>query len=232
MFYFVSVNEPFNENSQRVREGDSIKIKVISTLDVKPNQIRLLHDGTPIDLKKRSSIIIDRVAPGDYAVSLLNLRVSDSGRYEYAVEGAPSPKHLVTLFVEPRQPREKFLQLPQTTFTVGESILLKIDFDEDEPLNETPKWYKNEMLIPLDKNGRHQQVTDIPNRTHKFEIYNLQIDDSGTYEMRTKDLIVRTPEITIVPQQTSQPDQGQMIEQVRRQSSVTIDMNKTKEQPM
>lgn len=221
------------EDVQRVREGDSVKVKVVSTLDVKPNQIRLLHDGNPVDLKRRSSIVVDRVAPGNYAISLLNLRVSDSGRYEYEIEGAPTPKHLVTIYVEPRQPKEKVLQLPQTTFNVGESILMKIDFDENDQINETPKWYRNEMLIPMDRSPRHRQTMDRTNRTHTFEIYNLQVDDSGVYEMRTKDLIVKTPELKIVPVPLKQEEPiEEKPEETSRQSSITIDMNKQKDQPI
>ena len=230
---FASLGESsFPENTRRVREGDSIKLKVTSTLDVKPNQIRLLHDGAPIDLKRRTSIVVDRVSPGNYAVSLLNLRVSDSGRYDYQVEGAPAPKHLVTLFVEPAQPKERVLQLPKTTFFVGESILLKIEFDEDEPIKETPRWYRNEVLIPLDRSNRHRQIVDQVNRTLTFEIYNLQPDDTGVYEMRTSDLIVKTPEIRIVPRPISQPVEEEVPPQVTRKSSLTIEMNKPKEQPL
>ena len=203
-----------------------------STLDVKPNQIRVFQDGTLIDRKKRSSIVVDRTSPGTYNVSLLNLRVSDSGRYEYEVEGAPTPKHLVTLYVEPRQVKEKILDLPQTTFNVGESILFKLDFDQNEPFNETPKWYKNEMLIPVDTSQRHKQTIDHINRTHIFEIDNLQVGDSGIYQMRTADLIVKTPEIKIVPKSTQPQIEEVIPQEVRRQSSVTIDMNKVKEQPL
>ncbi len=228
MFLLVQTSTS-TENTQYVHEGDSVKLKVVSTLDVKPNQVRLIHDGTPIDMKKRSSIVVERVSSGTYNVSLLNLRVSDTGRYEYEVEGAPTPKHLVTLYVEPRPVKEKILDLPQTTFHVGESILLKIDFDENEQFTETPKWYRNEMLIPIDTSPRHKQTTDRVNRTHTFEIYNLQLEDTGTYQMRTPSLIVKTPEIKIVPK----PIQEEVVQQeVRRQSTVTIDMNKPKEQPI
>ena len=217
------------EYTQYVREGDSVKLKVISTLDVKPNQVRLIHDGAPVDMKKRSSIVVERVSSGTYNVSLLNLRVSDTGRYEYEIEGAPAPKHLVTLYVEPRPVKEKLLNLPQTTFNVGESILFKIDLEEDEQFVDTPRWYRNEMLIPIDSSPRHKQTVDRNNRTHTFEIYNLQVEDRGVYEMRTSNLIVKTPEIIVVPK----PTQQEVIPQEeRRISSVTIDMNKPKEQPL
>ncbi len=226
---FLLVQPTSTEYTQHVREGDSIKLKMISTLDVKPNQVRLIHDGTPIEMKKRSSIVVERVSSGTYTVSLLNLRVSDTGRYEYEIEGTPTPKHLVTLYVEPRPVKEKTLDLPQTTFHVGESILFKIDFDENELFNETPKWYRNEMLIPIDSSPRHKQTIDRVNRTHTFEIYNLQLEDTGTYQMRTPNLTVKTPEIIIVPK----PIQEELVQQeIRRQSTVTIDMNKPKEQPI
>ncbi|CAF4753454.1 unnamed protein product, partial [Rotaria sp. Silwood1] len=220
------------ENTQRVQEGDSIKLKVVSTFDVKPNQFRLIHDGAPVDLKKRSSIIIERVSAGTYAVSLLNLRVSDSGLYEYQIEGAPTPKHLVKLYVEPRPIKEKTLHVPQTTFNVGESILFKIDFDEKDQITEIPKWYKNEMIIPIDTSSRHKQTIDRINRTHTFEIYNLQLEDSGVYEMRTPNLTVKTPEIKIIPQPVQKPVEEEIrpTQQTVRQSSLTIDMKKPKEQ--
>lgn len=217
------------EYTQYVREGDSIKLKVVSTLDVKPNQVRLIHDGAPVDMKRRSSIIVERVSSGTYTVSLLNLRVSDTGRYEYQIEGAPTPKHLVTLYVEPRQVKEKVLNLPQTTFNVGESILFKIDLEDDEQFVDTPRWYRNEMLIPIETSPRHKQTVDRNNRTHTFEIYNLQVEDTGVYQMRTSNLIVKTPEIIIVPKQT--PEEA-IPQEERRKSSVTIDMNKPKEQPL
>ncbi len=227
MFFLVQPTSI--ENTQHVHEGDSIKLKVISTLDVKPNQIRLMQDGTPIDMKKRSSIVIDRVSPGTYAVSLLNLHVSDTGRYEYEIEGAPTPKHLVTLYVEPRPIKEKILNLPQTTFHVGESILFKIDLDENEQIDQTPKWYRNEMLIPIDKSPRHKQTIDKINRTHTFEIYNLQLEDRGVYQMYTPNLIVKTPEIKIIPK----PIEEEVVSQeITRKSSLTIEMNKPKEQPL
>jgi len=229
LFSYLLVQPTSIENTQYVREGDSVKLKVISTLDVKPNQIHLIHDGTPIDLKRRSSIAIDRVSPGTYDVQLRNLRIQDSGRYEYEIEDTPTPKHLVTLYVEPRQIKEKFLNLPQTTFNVGESILFKVDFDETEQLKEIPKWYKNEMLIPIEKSPRHKQTIDHINRTHTFEIYNLQIEDTGVYQMHTSNLIVKTPEIKIIPKTTG-PEV--IPEEITRKSSVTIDMNKPKEQPL
>ncbi len=190
----------------------------------------MIHDGAPIDTRRRSSIVVNHVSPGTYNVSLLNLHVSDSGRYEYEVEGAPEPKHLVTLYVEPRQPKEKILNLPQTTFNVGESILFKIDFDENDQINETPKWYRNEMLIPIDTSQRHKQTIDRVNRTQTFEIYNLQLEDRGVYEMRTSNLIVKTPEIKIIPKLVKEEEV--VPEQLSRQSSITIDMNKQKEQPL
>lgn len=190
-----------------------------------------MHDGIPIDMKKRSSIVVDRESPGTYTVSLLNLRVSDSGVYQYDIEGAPMPKHLVTLYVEPRIIKEKVLDLPQTTFNVGESILFKIDFDENDQMVETPKWYRNEMLIPVDQSPRHKLNTDHTNRTHTFEIYNLQIEDSGVYEMRTPNVTVKTPEIKIIPKPILKPKEEDVVpEEVLRRSSVTIDMNKSKEQ--
>ncbi|CAF4960932.1 unnamed protein product, partial [Rotaria sp. Silwood1] len=229
----LKIAEPTSrENTQRVQEGDSIKLKVVSTFDVKPNQFRLIHDGAPVDLKKRSSIIIERVSAGTYAVSLLNLRVSDSGLYEYQIEGAPTPKHLVKLYVEPRPIKEKTLHVPQTTFNVGESILFKIDFDEKDQITEIPKWYKNEMIIPIDTSSRHKQTIDRINRTHTFEIYNLQLEDSGVYEMRTPNLTVKTPEIKIIPQPVQKPVEEEIrpTQQTVRQSSLTIDMKKPKEQ--
>jgi hypothetical protein len=226
--FFCLVTPTSQENIQHVREGDSIKLKVVSTLDVKPNQIHVNHNGAPVDMKRRSSVVVNRVSPGTYNVSLLNLRVEDSGQYAYEVEGAPEPKHLVTLYVEPRQTKEKILHLPQTTFNVGESILFKIDFDENDQINETPKWYRNEMLIPIDTSQRHKQTIDRVNRTQTFEIYNLQLEDSGVYEMRTSNLVVKTPEIKIIPKPMKEEEV--IPEQLSRQSSVTIDMNKTKEQ--
>ena len=183
-------------------------------------------------MKKRSSIVVDRISPGTYNVSLLNLRISDSGRYEYQIEDTPIPKHLVTLYVQPKQIKEKTLNLPQTTFHVGESILFKVDLDENEQLNEIPKWYKNEMLIPIGQSPRHKQTIDQTNRSHTFEIYNLQLEDSGIYQMRTSNLIVKTPEIKIIPK----PIQEQPIQsELTQQSSVTIDINKQQpqeEQPL
>jgi hypothetical protein len=217
------------EDTQHVREGDSIRLKVISTLDVKPTQVRLIHNGSPVDTKKRPNMTVDRVAPGTYNVSILNVRVADSGRYEYQVEGAPTPKHLVTLYVEPRQVKEKMLHLPQTTFNAGETVLFKVDFDEHDNINETPKWYRNEMQIPIGGNQRHKQTTDLRNRTHTFEIHNLQPEDSGSYEMRTSQLIVKTPEIKVIPK--AKVDEV-VPEDVSRQSSVTINMNKHQEQPL
>jgi len=112
---------------------------------------------------------------------------------------------------------------------MGESILFKIDFDEDDQINETPKWYRNEMLIPIGKNQRHNQTTDLVNRTHTFQINNLQLEDSGAYEMRTSHLTVKTPEIRVIPK----PMVEEIVpEQINRQSSITIDMNKHKEQPL
>ena len=197
-----------------------------------PNQIRLLHNGAPVDMGKRPSTMVDRIAPGNYAVSLLNLRVSDSGRYQYEIEGAPAPKHLVTIYVEPQLPKEKLLHLSKTTFHVGESVLFQVEFDENNPSNETPQWYRNEVLIPLNTSQRHRQTVDIVNRTHQFEISNLQLDDGGIYNMRTSNLSVETPEIKIVPKPVPRPVEEEVQEQIRRQSSVTIDMNRNKEQPL
>ena len=87
------------------------------------------------------------------------------------------------------------------------------------------------MLIPLDKSQRHKQTTDRVNRTHTFEIYNLQLEDSGVYQMRTSNLIVKTPEIKIVPKKPTRGEEVVPQEEIR-QSSVTIDMNKPKEQPL
>lgn len=86
------------------------------------------------------------------------------------------------------------------------------------------------MLIPIDKSQKHKQTTDYVNRTHTFEIYNLQIEDSGVYQMHTTNLIVKTPEIKIVPK--SIQEEEVIPQEVTRQSSVTIDMNKPKEQPL
>jgi hypothetical protein len=87
------------------------------------------------------------------------------------------------------------------------------------------------MLIPVDRSQRHKQTIDRVNRTHTFEIYNLQLDDTGVYEMRTPNLIVKTPEIKIVPKRIEE-EEVVPPEQISRQSSVTIDMNKPKEQPL
>ncbi|CAF1337506.1 unnamed protein product, partial [Adineta steineri] len=57
----ISYQPSFYEDTQRVQEGDSIKFKVVSTLDVRPNQIHVLHNGLPVDMKKRPSITVDRV---------------------------------------------------------------------------------------------------------------------------------------------------------------------------
>jgi hypothetical protein len=85
------------------------------------------------------------------------------------------------------------------------------------------------MLIPIGKNQRHNQTTDLVNRTHTFQINNLQLEDSGAYEMRTSHLIVKTPEIKVIPKLMTEEI---VQEQINRQSSITIDMNKHKEQPL
>jgi hypothetical protein len=64
----------------------------------------------------------------------------------------------------------------------------------------------------------------------KFEVYNLQLEDSGVYEMRTPNLTVKTPEIKIILKPMK--EQEIILEQLSRQSSVTIDMNTAKEQPL
>ncbi|CAF0822074.1 unnamed protein product, partial [Didymodactylos carnosus] len=230
------LNEPTTEATQTVREGDSVKLKVLTTLDVQPNQIRLLRDGLPMEPNTKSSINIDRQSSGTYVVSLLNLRVTDSGRYEYQVDSKATTekKHLVTLYVEPRpQPKTKLLDLSRDTFHVGEKVQFTIDFDDDTLMNDIqPEWYRNEVFIPFD-NIRHRQTFDVKNRKYTFEIHDLQLADAGAYEMRTPNLVVRTPEIKIIPHMT-RPSDEQSIKQEEelRRSSVTIDMNKQKEIPL
>ncbi|CAF1568417.1 unnamed protein product, partial [Rotaria sordida] len=69
-------------------------------------------------------------------------------------------------------------------------------------------------------------------RTHTFEIYNLQVEDSGVYEMRTPNLTVKTPEIKVIPKPGPKPTEEEIrpAQEVIRKSSVTIDMKKPKEQ--
>lgn len=93
--------------------------------------------------------------------------------------------------------QRKMLHLPETTFNFDESILFKTDFDENDQINETPKWHRNQILI--DTSQRHKQTIDCANCTHTFEIYNLQFEDSGVYAMRTQNLTVKTPKIKIIP---------------------------------
>ncbi|CAF4517164.1 unnamed protein product, partial [Didymodactylos carnosus] len=228
--------EPSKQTTQTVREGDSIKLKVISTLDVQPNQIRLLRDGLPIETNtKSSSIRIERQSVGTYVVSFLNLRVSDSGRYDYQIDSKAPQKHLVTLYVEPRpQPKTKLINLPQDTFIVGGNVQFTIDFDDDTLKNNIqPEWYRNEVFIPFDY-MRHRQTIDVKNRKYTFEIFDLQPADAGVYEMRTPSLIVRTPEIKITPRLTRLLDEQpiETSEENLRRSSVTIDMNRAKEIPL
>jgi len=97
-------------------------------------------------------------------------------------------------------------------------------------LNETPKWYRNEILIPIDKSPRHKQTIDRINRTNTFEIYNLQLEDTGVYQMRTSNLIVKTPEIKIIPKPIKEEEV--IPQEIKRKSSLTIEMNKPQEQPL
>ena len=87
------------------------------------------------------------------------------------------------------------------------------------------------MLIPVNENPRYEQKMDHANRTHTFEIYNLQLDDSGVYKIHTPNLTVKTPDIQVIPKPGPKPTEEEIIpEQVTQQSSVTIDMKRPQEQ--
>ena len=150
----------------------------------------LVKNNRPLKPSERIKII--QTSPTTTEIQIVKVKPKDEGRYSILIDNKEQP--LMQLKVIPKPVTHQTIDIPQTTFTEGETLTFKCQLDTIP--EETFKFIRNGK--PLKSDDRISIFVD--NKTYTIVVNDLKPDeDEGVYTLKSNHLTLDTPPITIVP---------------------------------
>jgi hypothetical protein len=174
-------------------------------------------------LKPSEHIKIVRISPTTAEIQIIKAKPDDEGKYSVSIDSKEQP--LIQLKVIPKSATRQTMDIPQTTFNEGETLIIKCQIDSGP--EETFEFLRNEKpLIPDDR-----IVTTVENNTYTIQVKNLKPkEDEGVYTLKSKHLILDTPSITVTAKDTREkPTDTQNVFEEIEEETIVIDSVKKPE---
>lgn len=195
--YTITPNPPLppaDAKACTIKEGDDVTLKIASSTPITISDVQLFKNGQPIptDNETRKHLHLEQYGDKDVRLSITDARLVDAGDYSALINNIVQP--IIKLDVQPREMQLQMINLPQDTFHETETLKIDCQFPQTN-INKDYKWYKDNQL--LKPNDRIEIKKDSLNDA--LIIHNLQMNDTGVYELRNQNTILRTPPIKIIP---------------------------------
>jgi hypothetical protein len=179
----------------RVEEDSDLTITVETPTD---STISLVKDGQPVNVSDH--IKINAISPTKTELELIKVKPADEGLYHILVNDATQP--LMKLEVNPKGVVRQVMQLPKTQFNAKETLTIVCQFDAtpEEPFI----FLHNEQVIVPDS----RISTTVEDNKYTIVVKDLRPgEDEGVYTLQSEHLILDTPSISVVPDDTqTQPE--------------------------
>jgi hypothetical protein len=181
-----------------VEENSSVTLTIEKPQDGSPAEVILLKDGQELEPSDHLKII--STSPTTTEIELIKVKPADEGDYTVKVSGVEQP--LVRLKVNPKGVVRQVMQLPKTQFNAKETLTIVCQFDAtpEEPFI----FLHNEQVIVPDS----RISTTVEDNKYTIVVKDLRPgEDEGVYTLQSEHLILDTPSISVVPDDTqTQPE--------------------------
>ena len=178
---------------QEVQEGTTLTLAVQLPEDTSNKEIILLKESQ--QMKPLGCTKIVRTSPTTTEIQIVKVKPKDEGRYSILIDNKEQP--LMQLKVIPKPVTHQTIDIPQTTFTEGETLTFKCQLDTIP--EETFKFIRNGK--PLKSDDRISIFVD--NKTYTIVVNDLKPDeDEGVYTLKSNHLTLDTPSIYVVQRET------------------------------
>jgi len=179
-------------------------------------EIILLKENEQI--KPSEHIKIVRISPTTAEIQIIQAKSEDEGKYSVIIDSKEQP--LIQLKVIPKPTTRQTMDIPQTTFNEGETLIIECQIDSAP--EETFEFLRNEKpLIP-----DNRILTTVENNTYTIQVKNLKPkEDEGVYTLKSKHLILDTPSIIVVSK-PKQPEKTETTEIIEVQEEIVLEEKK------
>jgi hypothetical protein len=151
-------------------------------------KIILLKENEQV--KPTEHIKIVQTSPTTADIQINKATQEDEGIYRVIIDEKEQP--LIHLKVLPKPVTRQILDIPQTTFNEGETLIIKCQFDSQP--DEKFEFLRNEKPLVSD----NRISTTVEDNTYTIAVKDLKPDeDQGVYTLKSDHLILDTPSITI-----------------------------------
>jgi hypothetical protein len=151
-------------------------------------EIILLKENEQV--KPTEHIKIVQTSPTTAEIQINKAKFEDEGTYSVIIDKREQP--LIQLKVLPKPLTRQIMDIPQTTFNEGETLIIKCQFDSKP--DETFEFLRNEK--PIISNDRIS--TTVEDNTFTITVKDLKPEeDQGVYTLKSDHLILDTPSITV-----------------------------------
>ena len=196
-----------------VEETSTVTLTIERPKGTKPDDVVLLKDGE--ELKPSDHVKITSTSPTTTEIEIVKVKPDDEGDYTVEVKGVEQP--LVRLIVHPKPVIRREMELPKTRFNEKETLTIVCQFDAkpEEPFiflhNEKP-------IVPNDRVS-----TTVEDNKYTIEVKDLRPEeDEGVYTLKSDHLILDTPSITVVPEETKPQTETTTVEEVTQIAKITF----------
>ncbi|CAF4647815.1 unnamed protein product, partial [Rotaria sp. Silwood2] len=189
---------------QEVQEGTTVTLTVQIPEGTTHKIIILLKNKQPVKPSER--IKITQTSPTTIEIQIMQAKPQDEGKYSVLIDKKEQP--IIRLKVIPKPVVHQKMDIPQTTFKEGETLTIICEFDStpEEPFT----FQHNEQPIIPDS----RVTTTVEDNKYTIVVKDLRPEeDEGVYTLRSDHLILDTPSITVVPEETKPQTQTTTVEE-------------------
>jgi len=190
---------------------------VTLTVDTNAPTLILLKDNK--ELKPSERIEIVRTSSTTTEIRIVKAKPDDEGKYTVIVDNKEQP--LVQLKVIPKPVTQQTMDLPQTTFSEGDTLTINCQFDSVP--DESFEFLRNGQPLITDD----RITTTVQDTTYTIVVKGLRPnEDEGVYTLKSKHLILDTPSITVVSK-PKQPETTVTEEEISVEETKSETVRKT-----
>jgi hypothetical protein len=194
-----------------VEETSTVTLTIEKPRGTKPEDVVLLKDGE--ELKPSDHVKITSKSPTTTEVEIVKAKLEDTGDYTAEIKGVEQP--LVRLKVHPKPVVRQEMQLPKTQFNERETLTIVCQFDAT-PEKPFIFLHNDQPIVPDSR-----VTTTVEDNKYTIVVKDLRPEeDEGVYTLKSDHLILDTPSITVVPEETK-PNETITVEEEEEIITIT-----------
>jgi len=200
---------------QRVEENTNLTITIEAPIS---KNIVLLKDGAHVTLSDH--LHIKPLSSTETEIEIIKAKPEDQGEYSVLIDNKEQP--LMKLEVIPKPVVRREMQLPKTQFNEKGTLTIVCQFDA-RPEEAFIFLHNDQPIVPDSR-----VTTTVEDNKYTIEVKDLRPkEDEGVYTLKSDHLILDTPSITVVPEETKPQTETTTIEEEEE----TITITPQQEQP-